>query len=106
MWSQPLRSGWEKPSCALAAAMMRTPISARSRASSGRDREAERRGVDDDETVAAISDVDFERAKALDLERRVQPVGERGHVFDCDPLGLAVAALGRDGDQARRALRA
>ena len=71
-----------------------------------RDREAERRRVDDDETVAAIGDVDFERAQALDLERRVEPVGERGHVFDRDALGLAVAALGGDGDQARRAPRA
>ena len=46
------------------------------------DGEAERRRVDDDETVAAIGNVDFERAQALKLERRVQPVSERGHVFD------------------------
>ena len=40
------------------------------------------RRVDDDETVAAIGDVDRERAQALDLERRVEPVDEGGHVLD------------------------
>ena len=48
----------------------------------GRDGEAERRRVDDDETVAAVGNVDLERAQARNLERRVQPVGEGRHVFD------------------------
>ncbi len=35
MWRQSGFSGWTKPSCALAAATMRMPVSAMSRASSG-----------------------------------------------------------------------
>ena len=47
-----------------------------------RNDEAGRRRVDDDEAVAAIGDVDRKRAQAFDLERLVEPVGERGHVLD------------------------
>ena len=42
------------------------------------DGKAERRRIDDDETVAAIGNVDFERAQALKLKRRVQPVSDEG----------------------------
>ena len=68
------------------------------------DREAERGGVGDRVPHAAVGDVDRERAEALDLERRVEPVGERGDVRDLDALAAAVAARGPGLDDAARRL--
>ena len=67
--------------------------------------EAQRRRVDDDETVAAVGGVDGQGAQALDLQRHVEPVGEAGDVADGDPFGLAVAAGRRDLDDAARRLQ-
>jgi hypothetical protein len=67
--------------------------------------EAERGRIDDDETVAAISNVDSERAQARNLERRVEPVDKRGDIFDRDALGFAIAAFRRDRDEPAGASR-
>jgi hypothetical protein len=66
----------------LAAAITRTPVSARSR---GTNRETECRLVDDDETIGA---------------RRIEPIHERRHILDADALGLSIAALRRNRDEA------
>ncbi len=66
------------------------------------DRKAQRLSVDDDETVAAIGDVDFERAKAVNFERRIEFVSKGRHVADMNPLRLAVAAIGDNRDDAPR----
>ena len=65
-------------------------------------REAERRGIDDNEAVAAVGGVDAERPESLDLEARVEPVGKGGDVADFDRLRLAVIAVRPDADQSAR----
>ena len=60
---------------------------------------AQRRRIDDDETVAAIGGVHGQRPEPLDLERDTQPVGEAGQVLDEDAFRLAVPAFGADMDQ-------
>ena len=41
----------------------------------------------------------LERGEARNLERRVKPIGEGGHVLNSYALRLAVAAFGRDSDE-------
>jgi hypothetical protein len=71
---QPPPSGWKKPNCSLAAAMTRNPRFGQIARFVRLDCEAERGRIDDDETVAAISNVDSERDQARNLERRLRPV--------------------------------
>ena len=75
-----------------------------SRPSSGRQAQAERRGVGDDVEHAAPRDVHGHPAERPDLDGRVEVDGERRHVAERDLRDLAVAALGADADQPRRRL--
>ena len=65
------------------------------------EREAERVRVGDRVPHAAERDVDGERAETVDLERRVEPVGEAGDVRQLDALAAAVAARRAHLDDAR-----
>jgi hypothetical protein len=56
------------------------------------DREAELLGVRNRVPHAAVGDVDRNRADPVDLERRIQPVGEARDVGELDALDAAVAA--------------
>ena len=93
-------------SCSRAAARISSPTRDRSRASAGVELEAERLGVRDRVPHAAVRHVDRQRPEALDLERRVEPVGKARHVLELDPLDLAVSAAGRDVDRAAGRLQA
>ena len=93
-------SGWTHSSCSRAAARIRSPASESSRASSGVISKPERLRVGDRVPHAAVGDVDRERAEPLDLELRVEALGEAGHVRELDALALAVAAGGARLDDA------
>ena len=102
MWFHSGSSGCRKPSCSFAARVMFEPGLGELPRLVRRDRKAERVRVDDHETVAAIRGVDVERAEPCDLQLGVELVGEGRDVAHRDALGLAVAALGGDLDDAAR----
>jgi hypothetical protein len=72
----------------------------------GHQLEAERSRIGDGVPHAAVRHVNRQRAEPLDLQRRVQPVGETRDVLELHPLDLAVPAAGRDVDRATGRLEA
>ena len=66
----------------------------------GFQREAERGGIHDHETVAAPGSVDGQGPATGEFEPGVQNPGERREVAQENPFGLAVAALGAHPDEA------
>ena len=70
------------------------------------EREPERGRIGDRVPHAAERDVDRDRAEPVDLERRVDPVGEARHVRQLDRLALARPGRRRAPRRRRRAPRA
>ncbi len=80
MWRQSGFSGWWKPRASVAASADAHAEAGDVVGLVGREGEAERRGIDEDEAVAAVGGVDGQRAEALDLERHAEAGGEARQV--------------------------